>query len=124
MELILAIIASLLLGGILGSVLSKLKNQGLLATIEQQKWQLESERSNAQTQISNLQQQLLTAKADYEERMEQVKADSKNLLAIQERNHEQALKAQAVKESKAPANMVLPVNEKPKKPARKGYDRF
>lgn len=94
MELILAIIASLLLGGILGSVLSKLKNQGLLATIEQQKWQLESERSNAQTQISNLQQQLLTAKADYEERMEQVKADSKNLLAIQERNHEQALKAQ------------------------------
>lgn len=94
MELILAIIASLLLGGILGFVLSKLKNQGLLATIEQQKWQLESERSNAQTQISNLQQQLLTAKADYEERMEQVKADSKNLLAIQERNHEQALKAQ------------------------------
>lgn len=94
MELILAIIASLLLGGILGFVLLKLKNQGLLATIEQQKWQLESERSNAQTQISNLQQQLLTAKADYEERMEQVKADSKNLLAIQERNHEQALKAQ------------------------------
>ncbi len=94
MELILAIIASLLLGGILGFVLSKLKNQGLLATIKQQKWQLESERSNAQTQISNLQQQLLTAKADYEERMEQVKADSKNLLAIQERNHEQALKAQ------------------------------
>lgn len=94
MELILAIIASLLLGGILGFVLSKLKNQGLLATIEQQKWQLESERSNAQTQISNLQQQLLTAKADYEERMEQVKADSKNLLTIQERNHEQALKAQ------------------------------
>ena len=94
MELILAIIASLLLGGILGFVLSKLKNQRLLATIEQQKWQLESERSNAQTQISNLQQQLLTAKADYEERMEQVKADSKNLLAIQERNHEQALKAQ------------------------------
>ena len=94
MELILAIIASLLLGGILGFVLSKLKNQGFLATIEQQKWQLESERSNAQTQISNLQQQLLTAKADYEERMEQVKADSKNLLAIQERNHEQALKAQ------------------------------
>lgn len=94
MEIIIAVVSGLLLGGFLGFMLSKLKNQGSIATMEQLKWQLESERANAQTQIDNLQKQLETSKANFEERLCQVKADSKELLLTQERNHEQALRAQ------------------------------
>ncbi len=94
MEIIIAIIASLLLGGFLGFVILKLKNQSLFATIEQLKWQLEREQTNAKMQVENLQTQLEKTKTDFEERIAQVKADSKELLATQERNHEQALKAQ------------------------------
>ena len=94
MEIIIAVVSGLLLGGFLGFMLSKLKNQGSIATMERLKWQLESERANALTQIDNLQKQLETSKADFEERLCQVKADSKELLLTQERNHEQALRAQ------------------------------
>ena len=94
MEMIIAIIASLLLGGFLGFVILKLKNQSLYATIEQLKWQLEREQTNAKMQVENLQTQLEKTKTDFEERIAQVKADSKELLATQERNHEQALKVQ------------------------------
>lgn len=94
MEMIIAIIASLLLGGFLGFVILKLKNQSLFATIEQLKWQLEREQTNAKMQVENLQTQLEKTKTDFEERIAQVKADSKELLATQERNHEQALKVQ------------------------------
>lgn len=94
MEIIIAVVSSLLLGGFLGFMLSKLKNQGSIATMERLKWQLESERANAQTQIDNLQKLLETSKADFEERLCQVKADSKELLLTQERNHELALRAQ------------------------------
>lgn len=94
MEIIIAVVSGLLLGGFLGFMLSKLKNQGSIATMERLKWQLESERANAQTQIDNLQKQLETSKADFEERLCQVKADSKELLLTQEHNHEQALRAQ------------------------------
>ena len=94
MEMVIAIIASLLLGGGIGYVILKLKNQSLFATIEQLKWQLEREQTNAKMQVENLQTQLEKTKTDFEERIAQVKADSKELLATQERNHEQALKAQ------------------------------
>ena len=94
MEMVIAIIASLLLGGGIGYVILRLKNQSLFATIEQLKWQLEREQTNAQMQVENLQTQLEKTKTDFEERIAQVKADSKELLATQERNHEQALKAQ------------------------------
>ena len=92
--MVIAIIASLLLGGGIGYVILRLKNQSLFATIEQLKWQLERERTNAKMQVENLQTQLEKTKTDFEERIAQVKADSKELLATQERNHEQALKAQ------------------------------
>ena len=92
--MVIAIIASLLLGGGIGYVILKLKNQSLFATIEQLKWQLEREQTNAKMQVENLQTQLEKTKTDFEERIAQVKADSKELLATQERNHEQALKAQ------------------------------
>lgn len=94
MEMVIAIIASLLLGGGIGYVILRLKNQSLFATIEQLKWQLEREQTNAKMQVENLQTQLEKTKTDFEERIAQVKADSKELLATQERNHEQALKAQ------------------------------
>lgn len=92
--MVIAIIASLLLGGGIGYVILRLKNQSLFATIEQLKWQLEREQTNAKMQVENLQTQLEKTKTDFEERIAQVKADSKELLATQERNHEQALKAQ------------------------------
>lgn len=92
--MVIAIIASLLLGGGIGYVILRLKNQSLFATIEQLKWQLEREQTNAKMQVDNLQTQLEKTKTDFEERIAQVKADSKELLATQERNHEQALKAQ------------------------------
>ncbi|MBO5677620.1 MAG: DNA recombination protein RmuC [Bacteroidaceae bacterium] len=94
MEMVIAIITSLLLGGGIGYVILRLKNQSLFATIEQLKWQLEREQTNAKMQVENLQTQLEKTKTDFEERIAQVKADSKELLATQERNHEQALKAQ------------------------------
>ena len=94
MEMVIAIIASLLLGGGIGCVILRLKNQSLFATIEQLKWQLEREQTNAKMQVENLQTQLEKTKTDFEERIAQVKADSKELLATQERNHEQALKVQ------------------------------
>ena len=92
--MVIAIIASLLLGGGIGYVILRLKNQSLFATIEQLKWQLEREQTNAKMQVENLQKQLEKTKTDFEERIAQVKADSKELLATQERNHEQALKVQ------------------------------
>ena len=92
--MVIAIIASLLLGGGIGYVILRLKNQSLFATIEQLKWKLEREQTNAKMQVENLQTQLEKTKTDFEERIAQVKADSKELLATQERNHEQALKAQ------------------------------
>ena len=92
--MVIAIIASLLLGGGIGYVILRLKNQSLYATIEQLKWQLEREQTNAKMQVENLQTQLEKTKTDFEERIAQVKVDSKELLATQERNHEQALKAQ------------------------------
>lgn len=92
--MVIAIIASLLLGGGIGYVILRLKNQSLFATIEQLKWQLEREQTNAKMQVENLQTQLEKTKTDFEERIAQVKADSKELLATQERNHEQALKVQ------------------------------
>lgn len=94
MEMVIAIIASLLLGGGIGYVILRLKNQSLFARIEQLKWQLEREQTNAKMQVENLQTQLEKTKTDFEERIAQVKADSKELLATQERNHEQALKVQ------------------------------
>ena len=94
MEMVIAIIASLLLGGGIGYVILRLKNQSLFAAIEQLKWQLEREQTNAKMQVENLQTQLEKTRTDFEERIAQVKADSKELLATQERNHEQALKAQ------------------------------
>lgn len=92
--MVIAIIASLLLGGGIGYVILRLKNQSLFATIEQLKWQLEREQTNAKMQVESLQTQLEKTRTDFEERIAQVKADSKELLATQERNHEQALKVQ------------------------------
>ena len=92
--MVIAIIASLLLGGGIGYVILRLKSQSLIATIEQLKWQLEREQTNAKMQVENLQTQLEKTKTDFEERLCQVKADSKELLLTQERNHEQALRAQ------------------------------
>ena len=94
MEIIIALVSGLLLGSLVGFLYSKFQGQGNVTTIEQLKWQLEREQTNAKMQVENLQTQLEKTKTDFEERLCQVKADSKELLATQERNHEQALKAQ------------------------------
>ena len=94
MEIIIALVSGLLLGSLVGFLFSKFQGQGNVTTIEQLKWQLEREQTNAKMQVENLQTQLEKTKTDFEERIAQVKADSKELLATQERNHEQALKVQ------------------------------
>ena len=94
MEIIIALVSGLLLGSLVGFLFSKFQGQGSVTTIEQLKWQLECEQTNAKMQVENLQTQLEKTRTDFEERIAQVKADSKELLATQERNHEQALKAQ------------------------------
>ena len=94
MEIIIALVSGLLLGSLVGFLYSKFQGQGNVTTIEQLKWQLEREQTNAKMQVENLQTQLEKTKTDFEERIAQVKADSKELLATQERNHEQALKVQ------------------------------
>ena len=94
MEIIIALVSGLLLGSLVGFLFSKFQGQGNVTTIEQLKWQLEREQTNAKMQVENLQTQLEKTRTDFEERIAQVKADSKELLATQERNHEQALKAQ------------------------------
>ena len=94
MEIIIALVSGLLFGCLVGFLFSKFQGQGNVTTIEQLKWQLEREQTNAKMQVENLQTQLEKTKTDFEERIAQVKADSKELLATQERNHEQALKVQ------------------------------
>lgn len=94
MEIIIALVSGLLLGSLVGFLYSKFQGQGNITTIEQLKWQLEREQTNAKMQVENLQTQLEKTRTDFEERIAQVKADSKELLATQERSHEQALKVQ------------------------------
>lgn len=109
MELILAIITGVALGVLVGYVIARGKNKGLLNEVEKLRWQLDNEKANSEQMSSSLQQRIADTKSEAKERIDAVKADcekriaevksdaekqSREALATQEKRHEQAIKAQ------------------------------
>ncbi|MBQ5644871.1 MAG: DNA recombination protein RmuC [Bacteroidaceae bacterium] len=109
METILAIITGTVLGAVVGIVFARSKSKELQNTADKLKWQLDSERANAEQAAVNFQQQIATAKSEAKEQIETIKAEcekriaeaksdaerqSREAMAAQEKRHEQATKAQ------------------------------
>ena len=109
MEMIFAILLGVVIGGVLGFVLSKLKNQGSHAMVEKLQWQLENEKANAEQQVAHLTRQVQEAKAEANELLDKAKAEfdlrlaeakadaekqAKELLEAQDVRHAQALQTQ------------------------------
>ena len=109
MEIILAIITGTVLGAVAGTVFARSKSKELQNTADKLKWQLDSERANAEQAAVNFQQQIATAKSEAKEQIETIKAEcekriaeaksdaerqSREAMAAQEKRHEQATKAQ------------------------------
>ena len=109
MEIILAIITGTVLGAVIGIVFARSKSKELQNTADKLKWQLDSERANAEQAAVNFQQQIASTKSEAKEQIETIKADcekriaeaksdaerqSREAMAAQEKRHEQATKAQ------------------------------
>ena len=109
METILAIITGTVLGAVVGIVFARSKSKELQNTADKLKWQLDSERANAEQAAVNFRQQIATAKSEAKEQIETIKAEcekriaeaksdaekqSREAMAAQEKRHEQATKAQ------------------------------
>ena len=109
MEIILAIITGTVLGAVVGIVFARSKNKELQNTADKLKWQLDSERANAEQAAVNFQQQIASTKSEAKEQIETIKADcekriaeaksdaerqAREAMAAQEKRHEQAAKAQ------------------------------
>ena len=87
MEIILAIITGTVLGAVVGIVFARSKSKELQNTADKLKWQLDSERANAEQAAVNFQQQIASTKSDAEKQ-------AREAMAAQEKRHEQATKAQ------------------------------
>ena len=109
MEIILAIITGTVLGAVVGIVFARSKSKELQNTADKLKWQLDSERANAEQAAVNFQQQIASTKSEAKEQIETIKADCEKRIAeaksdadrqaresmsAQEKRHEQATKAQ------------------------------
>ena len=109
MEIILAIITGIVLGAVVGIVFARSKSKELQNTADKLKWQLDSERANAEQAAVNFQQQIASTKSEAKEQIETIKADcekriaetksdaekqAREAMAAQEKRHEQATKAQ------------------------------
>ena len=109
MEIILAIITGTVLGAVVGIVFARSKSKELQNTADKLKWQLDSERANAEQAAVNFQQQIASTKSEAKEQIETIKADcekriaetksdaekqAREAMAAQEKRHEQATKAQ------------------------------
>ena len=109
MEIILAIITGTVLGAVVGIVFACSKSKELQNTADKLKWQLDSERANAEQAAVNFQQQIASTKSEAKEQIETIKADcekriaetksdaekqAREAMAAQEKRHEQATKAQ------------------------------
>ena len=109
MEIILAIITGTVLGAFVGIVFARSKSKELQNTADKLKWQLDSERANAEQAAVNFQQQIASTKSEAKEQIETIKADcekriaeaksdadrqAREAMAAQEKRHEQATKAQ------------------------------
>ena len=109
MEIILAIITGTVLGAVIGIVFARSKSKELQNTADKLKWQLDSERANAEQAAVNFQQQIASTKSEAKEQIETIKADcekriaeaksdadrqARESMAAQEKRHEQTTKAQ------------------------------
>ena len=109
MDIVLAIIFGVVCGVVIGFVLAKLRNQSNQSLVEKLQFQLENEKKNAKQNALLFQKQIYDAKAegkeqvelvkkDFEKRLAEVKSDAdkqaKEMLAVQERSHTQAMKDQ------------------------------
>ena len=109
MDIILAIIFGVVGGIVIGFVLAKLRNQSNQSLVEKLQFQLENEKKNAKQNALLFQKQIYDAKAEGKEQVELVKKDfekclaevksdadkqAKEMLAVQERSHTQAMKDQ------------------------------
>ena len=109
MDIVLAIIFGVVCGIVIGFVLAKLRNQSNQSLVEKLQFQLENEKKNAKQNALLFQKQIYDAKAegkeqvelvkkDFEKRLAEVKSDAdkqaKEMLAVQERSHTQAMKDQ------------------------------
>ena len=109
MEIILAIITGTVLGTVVGIVFARSKSKELQNTADKLKWQLDSERANAEQAAVNFQQQIASTKSEAKEQIETIKAEcekriadakgdaekqAREALEAQEKRHEQATKAQ------------------------------
>ena len=109
MEIILAIITGTVLGAVVGIVFARSKSKELQNTADKLKWQLDSERANAEQAAVNFQQQIASTKSEAKEQIETIKADcekriaeaksdadrqAREAMAALEKRHEQATKAQ------------------------------
>ena len=109
MEIILAIITGTVLGAVVGIVFARSKSKELQNTADKLKWQLDSERANAEQAAVNFQQQIASTKSEAKEQIETIKAEcekriaeaksdaekqAREAMAAQEKRHEQATKAQ------------------------------
>lgn len=109
MDIVLAIIFGVVCGVVIGFVLAKLRNQSNQTLVEKLQFQLENEKKNAKQNALLFQKQIYDAKAegkeqvelvkkDFEKRLAEVKSDAdkqaKEMLAVQERGHAQAMKDQ------------------------------
>lgn len=109
MDIILAIIFGVVCGIVIGFVLAKLRNQSNQSLVEKLQFQLENEKKNAKQNALLFQKQIYDAKAEGKEQVELVKKDfekclaevksdadkqAKEMLAVQERSHTQAMKDQ------------------------------
>ena len=109
MEIILAIITGTVLGTVVGIVYARSKSKELQNTADKLKWQLDSERTNAEQAAVNFRQQIASTKSEAKEQIESITAECEKRIAeaksdaerqareamtAQEKRHEQAAKAQ------------------------------
>lgn len=97
MEALLYLLAGAVFGFILGLLLSRKNRQALVAESEKLKWQLVSERANAETLTDSLRKQIEDSKLECEKRVVAVKGDAEEyyvrLVAEKERTCREALES-------------------------------
>lgn len=139
MEIVLAVIAGLVIGGLAGYVFATGKSRALQSTVEKLQWQLENEKGNAGLVSENLQKQIEAAKADAKEQIEGIKADcdkrvaevkadaekqTGDMLAAQGKRHEEALAAQQARFDETMAKVTAQVKSATEEMLRQRQKEF
>ena len=139
MEIVLAVIAGLVIGGLAGYVFATGKSRALQSSVEKLQWQLENEKGNAGLVSENLQKQIEAAKADAKEQIEGIKADcdkrvaevkadaekqTGDMLAAQGKRHEEALAAQQARFDETMAKVTAQVKSATEEMLRQRQKEF